>query len=33
MNGFNSIKSKPYFFSSDKREKSEFLGAIVGVRA
>ena len=32
MNGFNSKKSKPHFFSSDRREKPEFLGAIVEVR-
>ena len=33
MNGFNSKKSKPHFFSSNKRENPEFLGAIVGVKA
>ena len=31
--GLISWKSKPQFFSSDEREKREFLGAIVGIWA
>ena len=31
--GLISYKSKPYFFSSDEREKLDFWKAIVGIRA